>query len=179
MDRTPTKDRTAGGHGSRRHGLVPLGTLLAIGLAGAVGLIGPRPAAGEPTVVEPVRPDVRVDDGHSDESQAFFDSRDVPDLKIDVGDAGLASLRKDPRKPVRATVIERVGKGDAVRATVYRDVAVHLKGGSGSFRPVDDRPAITLDFHEFHPGQQFHGLDKVHLNNSVQDPTYMEEILSG
>jgi len=172
MDRTPTTDR----HPAQQSLL--LGGLLYLGLSLMTGVFGPRPAAAEPTVVEPVRPDVKVDDD-ADESQAFFDSPEAPHLRVDVGEAGLASLRKEPRKPVRATVIERLGKGNAVRATVYRDVAVHLKGGSGSFRKVDERPCLTLDFRHFHPAQQFHGLDKVHLNNSVQDPTYMEEILCG
>src|SRR5439155_23129644 len=33
------------------------------------------------------------------------------------------------------------------------------------------------NFDKFVPGQKFHRLDKIHLNNSVSDPTYMTEIL--
>src|SRR5262249_6524698 len=54
-------------------------------------------------------------------------------------------------------------------------VAVHLKGAAGSFRPVDDLPAMTLNFDKFVPGQNFHGLHKISLNNSVQDPSYLSE----
>lgn len=173
MDRTPTTDRNLARGMCRRGGPIHLGLLL------MAVVIGPRPVAAEPTVIEPVRPDLRVEDDDADEAQAFFDGPYVPQLRVDVGEAGLASLRKEPRKPVRATVVERVGRGSAAHSTVYRDVAVHLKGGSGSFRKVDERPCLTLDFRQFHPTRLFHGLEKVHLNNSVQDPTYMEEILCG
>src|SRR5260370_9148043 len=40
-----------------------------------------------------------------------------------------------------------------------------------------DRPALTLNFDKFNEGQRFHGLDKIHLNNSVQDPTWMTETI--
>ena len=59
------------------------------------------------------------------------------------------------------------------------EVAIHLKGGSGSFRGIDDKPALTLNFDRFHKAQYFHGLDKIHLNNSVQDPTFMTENICG
>ena len=68
------------------------------------------------------------------------------------------------------------GKSDAP-AAVYEEVGVHVKGALGSFRGVDDRPALTLNFDKFKKGQRFHGLDKLHLNNSVQDPTYLSEAL--
>jgi spore coat protein CotH len=57
-------------------------------------------------------------------------------------------------------------------------VAIHLKGSAGSFRPVEDKPALTLNFDKFAPGQRFHGLKKIHLNNSVQDSSYLSEQIS-
>jgi len=52
---------------------------------------------------------------------------------------------------------------------------VHLKGSYGSFRPVDDKPALTLNFDKWAEGQRFHGLQKISLDNEVQDPSYMTE----
>src|SRR5205823_9515128 len=123
MDRTPITDANITHRDTRWGTRLPsplhLGTMLALLVALIASWVGVRPAWAEPTVVEPVRPDVRVGGDDADaESQAFFDSRDVPHLRVDVGEAGLASLRKEPREPVRATVIERVGNGAAVRATV-------------------------------------------------------------
>ena len=90
-------------------------------------------------------------------------------LRIEIAPAGLASLRRDPREFVRATVKEE--------GTIYDDVAVHLKGSIGSFREVDDKPALTLDFNRFDTRQRFHGLRRIHLNNSVEDPSYCNELL--
>jgi spore coat protein H len=106
----------------------------------------------------------------ADGSDDFFHTN-VPHLRIEIGINELAELRKDHRTYVRATIRE----GDVV----YPDVAVRLKGKLGSFRPVDERPSLTLNFDKFKAGQKFHGLDKIHLNNSVQDPTCLSEILCG
>jgi len=78
--------------------------------------------------------------------------------------------RRQERPEVRATVRE----GGAV----YTNVAVHLKGAAGSFRPFDDKPALTLSFAKYARGQRFHGYAKLSLNNSVQDRTYLCEAIS-
>ena len=67
-------------------------------------------------------------------------------------------------------VIEEGGK-------TYENVGIHLKGAAGSFRGIDDRPALTLNFDKFQKGQDYHDLDKIHLNNSVQDPSYLNELI--
>ena len=62
-------------------------------------------------------------------------------IHIEIAPGGVASLRQNPREFVRATVRED--------SATYEDVAVHLKGSIGSFREVDDKPALTLDFNRF------------------------------
>src|SRR5689334_3786754 len=42
-------------------------------------------------------------------------------------------------------------------AHTYTNVAIRLKGGPGSFRPLQDKPAFTLNFDKFAEGQRFHG----------------------
>lgn len=97
-------------------------------------------------------------------------------IRIEIPKEGLAVLRRyrwerrnnnDERADVPVTVREG--------ATGYTNVALHLKGASGSFRPVDQNPAMTLNFDKFSPGQRFHGLQKISLNNSVEDPTFLTE----
>jgi hypothetical protein len=106
-----------------------------------------------------------------DASDPFFTNGPIPYLKIQVGETNLAVLRTNNRNYVPATVQD----GD----TVYEDVGIHLKGAAGSFRGLEDKPALTLNFTKFKSGQRFYGLDKIHLNNSVQDPSYMTELLCG
>lgn len=90
-------------------------------------------------------------------------------IRIEAAPADLESLRKEPREFVKASV----QSGEIA----YTNVAVHLKGRTGSFRSLDDRPALTLDFDKFATAQRFHGLSRIHLNNSVEDPSYLNEAL--
>ena len=106
-----------------------------------------------------------------DVSEEFFSSGRIPHVRIQLDATNLTALKKDNRKYARCTV----GDGE----TVYNDVGIHLKGAAGSFRGLDDRPALTLNFDKFIDEQKFQGMDKLHLNNSVQDPSYMTEIICG
>jgi hypothetical protein len=80
-------------------------------------------------------------------------------------------LREDARRYVRATLIE---DGEA-----KYEVAVKLKGAAGSFQGLDDKPGFTLNMGKFQKDQTFHALHKFHLNNSVQDESYLCEGLCG
>jgi hypothetical protein len=110
-------------------------------------------------------------------AKALFESVQVPEIHIEVPEEGMKILRKyqwnfgpqENRESVRATVRE----GGAT----YTNVALHLKGAAGSFRGVEQNPALTLNFDKFMTGQHFHGLHKLSLNNSVQDPSFVSEEL--
>jgi spore coat protein H len=93
----------------------------------------------------------------------------VHDLRIELAPEAVAALKHDPRTYVHA----RVRSGDKE----WPDVAIHLKGATGSFRPLGDKPGLTLDFDRFGQGQKFLGLTKVHLNNSVEDGSYLCELI--
>lgn len=93
----------------------------------------------------------------------------VRKIRIELSAESAAQLRQHPRTNVQATIREG--------AHVYRDVAIHLKGSTGSFRPLDNKPGLTLNFTKFTPGNSFYGLRKIHLNNSVEDGSYLNERL--
>jgi spore coat protein CotH len=105
-----------------------------------------------------------------DVSDDFFERGEIPRLKITIPQAELDRLRQDNRNYVRCAIKEN-------DKTDYVSVGIKLKGAAGSFRGVDDKPALTLNFDRFRDHQKFHGLDKIHLNNSVQDPTYLNELI--
>jgi spore coat protein H len=128
---------------------------LAVGL---VLLIGPM-----------ALPAIEFRSGQALPGAELFTNDAVLSLSIEISDAGLQSLRQNPREFVRATVQEA--------GVSYQDVAIHLKGSIGSFREVDDKPDLTLDFNRFDALQKFHGLRRIHLNNSVEDPAYCNELL--
>ena len=99
----------------------------------------------------------------------IFTNGTVRQVRVELSADAVAALRKDPRGYVQAQIRE----GD----DVYAGVEVHLKGSTGSFRPLDDKPGLTLKFDPAQPGGTYHGLHKIHLNNSVEDPSYMNEHL--
>lgn len=109
----------------------------------------------------------------------LFSDTFVPHLQIEVPEAA-AEILRSYRWQGRNTEKERTNVWVTVRegSVVYTNVAMHLKGAAGSFRPYDDKPGMTLTFSKNGSAQRFHGLEKIHLNNSVQDFTYMCEILA-
>ena len=78
-------------------------------------------------------------------------------------------VRQEERPSVRCVVREGTNS--------WSNVALHLKGSLGSFRTVDDAPSFTLNFSKHVSRQRFHGLEKLSLNTSVQDPTRVSEKL--
>lgn len=95
----------------------------------------------------------------------------IPKIRIEISKEEMQSLRNDRKKNVKATISEG--------SNTWQSVSIHVKGAAGSTRSIDDKPALTLNMDKFAKGQRFHGLDKFHLNNSVQDPSFMTEILCG
>ncbi len=103
-------------------------------------------------------------------ARRFFSQVRVVRLNLDLSPKEMDSLRREPRQYVKAKLVEN-------GITIYPDVAVHLRGAAGSFRGLDDKPALTFNMDRFQPGQRFHGLDKWHLCNSVQDASYVSELI--
>lgn len=99
----------------------------------------------------------------------IFDRPTVLDFDIHLGETNWQSLARNPREYTTATV--------RVNGVVYPDVALKLKGAAGSFRPIEDRPAMTLSFSKYVDGRRLFGLRRLHLNNSVQDESRLNEYI--
>ena len=105
----------------------------------------------------------------SDASEPFFNEGRVHTLQIEIPASSLSAFKLGQRDYVRAIVRDGT--------TTWRDVGVRLKGHS-TFQPIDRKPGLSLKFNEFTSGQEFHGLSKVNLNNCLQDPSYLREVLA-
>jgi spore coat protein H len=101
----------------------------------------------------------------------FFSRGEIPLVRITAAPDACQQLESDPRTFVRVDV--------QIDGVIYRDVGLHMKGRGGSFRSLNSKPGFTLKFNKFSKGQRFQGLEKIHLNNAVQDPSFMTEILYG
>lgn len=110
------------------------------------------------------------------DTDAFFERLPIPRIKVEIAAPEMDALRKEARTYAKCVWREAI-PGQENR--VLKDVAVRLKGAAGSFRGVDDRPALTVNFEKHSPGRNWRGLEKLHLNNSVQDGTLLSEFLGG
>lgn len=121
----------------------------------------------------------RIDSKSGKVSAAFFEAGLVPEIRIEISPEEYKKLQANNRAYVHCNVTETLTTNGEKKETFFTDVGIKLKGAAGSFRPLNDRPALTLNMDKFHRGQSFHGLDKFHLNNSVQDGSLLCELVSG
>ena len=103
-----------------------------------------------------------------DDASTFFRSGRIPSITIELTPEGIEQLRTNPRTYAPCTVRE----GDKV---VSAKAGVKIKGAAGSTRAFDDRPALTIKIDKFGDAPAYNGLQKFHLNNSVQDPSLLSE----
>lgn len=105
-----------------------------------------------------------------DDTDKFFANDRVVHLQIKIDEKSIQEIDREDRPFVKAELVED-------NKVVYRDVSIKLKGAAGSFRNFGDRPALTIKTNRVTKDQQFHGMVKFHLNNSVQDESYLNEFI--
>ncbi len=133
-----------------------------------------RPAAPEveDTDVEHVPDNGPVDTGgtgeHDPDDTVVFNLDVVHTVEITLGRAERASLAADPYTYVPADL--------TFDGEVFPNVGVRLKGRLGSFRSIDGKAALKIDLLEMGEGAKLHGLEKINLNNMVQDCAKAKEL---
>lgn len=108
-------------------------------------------------------PDLDLDAGPGD---FLYQMEQVLVFEIGIDEPSLAALETAPAEDVHATF--------RFRDESY-DVGLHLKGSEGSFRPIDQKAAFKIDFHQWDADRTFHGVRRLTLNNMVQDPSMLAE----
>ena len=99
----------------------------------------------------------------------LYDEVAVHAFDLILSDAAIESLRTDPKTEVEASFV--------FGEQIFERVGVRLKG-SASFQPIDEKPALKIDFDHAVPGQQFYGHEHVGLHNNVWDASAMAETLA-
>ncbi|RMH43894.1 MAG: hypothetical protein D6689_03985 [Deltaproteobacteria bacterium] len=89
------------------------------------------------------------------------------DLTLD--ERAIASLEAAPRRYVEGVF--------AYGGVTYERVAVRLKGHR-AMQSFDGKPAFKIHFGKWHKGRRFLGLKALTLNNMVEDPTMMREVIA-
>ncbi|MDZ4830567.1 MAG: CotH kinase family protein [Phycisphaerae bacterium] len=109
-----------------------------------------------------------------EERDALFSSG-PNNLRFELEPADFERLKGDARAYVRVTMRE-VHRDGAMEEPMV--VAMKLKGAAGSYREINDKPALTIKVDRFERDARFHGLAKFHLNNSVQNESHLHESLA-
>lgn len=95
----------------------------------------------------------------------------IPTIQIVLSEEDMKELQDDARHYVEGEMI--------VGGKTSKGVALKLKGASGSFQPIDQKPAWTVNLDKFKGADRFQGLTKFHLNNAKEDPSFLHQVLCG
>ena len=126
----------------------------------------------------------------TDPAGRLFDPAHVVEVSLELAPADWETLRRQSRTwwdvaaaPDKTCLVQPFDKPfDWFPATVTVDgtrrerVAVRKKGFIGSLNA--ERPALKLRFDRFVAGQTLAGLERLTLNNAVQDPTWLRQCLA-
>jgi spore coat protein H len=150
------------------------GSLGAAGISGASGSAGTAGVSGQASIEDASVVDAANGGAPSDAEVVapgvqVFDRDVLHEVSITVAPSDLPSLdeRTDTRVP--ATLV--------FDGVTLMQVGVRNKGAT-SFQPVTQKPGFSIKLDEFVQGQKLDGLKKLVLNNTVQDPTWCNEILT-
>ncbi len=100
----------------------------------------------------------------------LFQIERVVDIELSIDDAGLAALAADPYTYVVGDV--------TIDGTEFSDVGLRIKGRLGSLRYLPSKSAFKIDFLQFGQGRRPDGLEKLNVNNMVQDCAMAHEYAS-
>ncbi len=126
--------------------------------------------SADPTVRLEAVPDNTVEEapaGLRGTGDAVFAQDRVHLLELTISADGMASLSTSPYTWVQADI-----RYDGI---AVNGVGVRIKGRLGSARSISGKPAFKLDFLEYGGTERLDGLEKLNINNMVQDCAKVKE----
>ena len=115
-------------------------------------------------------PDASADAGpEPDPSDAVFAQDVLHEVELEIDPRLYPQLDADHENRVHANIVY-----DGVR---IEEVALREKCGIGSCTVIADKAAFSIKMDELVPGQTLFDLEKIILNNSIQDSSYTNELL--
>ncbi|MBL8618283.1 MAG: CotH kinase family protein [Deltaproteobacteria bacterium] len=104
-----------------------------------------------------------------DPSVALFPQDRVLQVEVELSEDAVARLASEPTRDVPGALTV-----DGVR---LGRVGVRIKGQIGSYRPLEEKAALRMNLDLYVDGQRLRGMETFTLNNMVQDPSYVHEVL--
>lgn len=108
-------------------------------------------------------------------AELLFNHDGLARIDLELDQVAIDSLYADSETYVHAAAELQLPGGDVM---ALPDIGVRLKGRYGSFRTLDQKAAFLLRFDQWDPMQEPLGLEKLALNNMVQDPSMIHEQLA-
>ncbi|MFH1463284.1 MAG: CotH kinase family protein [Pseudomonadota bacterium] len=100
----------------------------------------------------------------------LFQLDQVHEVALTIPAEGIAALGVAPFEYVAADI--------SVDGRAFPQVGVRIKGRLGSLRDLTAKAALKVDFNRYDPAQTLDGLEKLNLNNMVQDTAQVHEVLA-
>ncbi|MBS1893733.1 MAG: CotH kinase family protein [Actinobacteria bacterium] len=111
----------------------------------------------------------------------MYEPTTFTEIRLTLPPASEAALEVEPKEYVEGTfeLAETDGTpGSAGAFSAPLTVGIELKGNLGSLRRLSEKAAFKVKFDKFVKGQSFMGLEKMTLNNMVQDPSMIHETVT-
>ncbi|MSQ01961.1 MAG: hypothetical protein EXR71_08715 [Myxococcales bacterium] len=107
------------------------------------------------------------------EAEAFYAFGILQELRLTLTEDTIKELDRQARRGTTEYL-----PGDVeVNGIPFGNVGVRIKGSS-TLRTFDGKPSLKIKFNAFVPDQDFAGLERVTLNNMVEDPTQTKEVMA-
>ncbi len=108
-------------------------------------------------------------------SDRLFTHDGIARIDLTLDELAIQSIWNDPSEYVHADAELELPDGEVL---ALPDIGLRLKGRYGSFRSLDGKSAFLLRFDEWQSDQEPLGLEKLALNNMVQDSSMIHEQLA-
>jgi spore coat protein CotH len=111
----------------------------------------------------------------------MYEPTSFAEVQLTLSSKSIAELEAEPKEYVEGTfaLAETDGTpGSAGPFSAPLTVGIELKGNLGSLRSVNEKAAFKIKFDKYVEKQRFLGLEKMTLNNMVQDPSMIHETLT-
>ncbi|MBZ5710212.1 CotH kinase family protein [Nannocystis pusilla] len=107
------------------------------------------------------------------EAEPLFAFGAVAEFDITLSDEAIAALNADGKKYTKGDLVATIDG----QTYELPEIGVRLKGNYGSYRTLDQKAAFLLNFDRYVDDQLLLGLEKLAVNNMVQDCSMQQEIL--
>jgi len=111
----------------------------------------------------------------------MYEPTSFTEIHLTLPPASITALEAEPKEYVEGefSLAETDGiPGSAGPFSTPLTVGIELKGNLGSLRRLSEKAAFKIKFDKFVKGQTFLGLEKMTLNNMVQDPSMIHETVT-